>query len=65
MTNNEIARRLISMTDDQISRVSDLVRQGYGAQGIKFETGLTIKQINAVFERVARFNAECPARAAR
>ncbi|CAA2140499.1 hypothetical protein [Hyphomicrobium sp. ghe19] len=49
MTANEIIRRLNTMTAEQIALVRTLIRQGYGGQGIKFETGLTIKQINAVF----------------
>lgn len=42
--------RLREMTEEQISKALRLIREGYGTAGIRFETGLTIKQVNAVAE---------------
>lgn len=51
MTKTEMTKRLATMTEAERNRVLGLILSGYGASGIKFETGLTIKQINAVFTK--------------
>lgn len=52
MTTTEMFRRLKTISASDLDKAKYLVSQGYGAQGIKHETGLTIAQINAVFKRV-------------
>ena len=49
MSIKEMNARLAQMTVAQVERVIQLVKEGFGAQGIKFETGLPIRLINAVF----------------
>lgn len=49
MTTKEMYKRLAEITTEQKERVIQLVKEGYGAQGIKFETGLPVRLINAVF----------------
>ena len=50
MTTAEMNRRLDTLTEDQIAEIPTMIRQGYGAHGIKCESTYTLKQINAVFE---------------
>jgi hypothetical protein len=52
MTNAEMNRRLATLSPAAIDRVELLIKQGYGAEGIKHETGLKVSQINAVFQKV-------------
>lgn len=52
MTQIETARRLNEMTTDQIARVARYINEGFGAQSIKIETGLPLRLVNAVFEKV-------------
>lgn len=52
MSIKEMNKRLAEMTAIEIERVVQLVQDGYGAQGIKFETGLSIRLINAVFHYI-------------
>lgn len=52
MTRNEMNRRLNELTEYQRARVRNLIREGYGAQGIKHETNLSIRLINAVFQQL-------------
>ena len=49
MTKIEMNRRLDTMSDSVIAQIRDLIKQGYGANGIRFEVNANIKQINAVF----------------
>lgn len=58
MNTAEMTRRLNTMTDDDRARVRRLVRQGYGASGIRNETGLPLRLINAVFQQVNDAEAE-------
>lgn len=51
---NEI---LATLTQAEIDIITGLIKQGYGAQGICFETPFTLKQINAVFKLEAERNA--------
>ena len=52
MTNAEMYRRLATLSIGDIGDIALMIRQGYGAQGIKNETTFTLKQINAVFQKV-------------
>jgi hypothetical protein len=40
------------LTAADIRRITTMIRQGYGAQGIHLETPYTIKQINSVFDMI-------------
>jgi hypothetical protein len=48
MTKTELANRLATMTPELIAKVRTLLNEGYGTAGIRFESGASIKQINAV-----------------
>lgn len=47
-------RRLAAMSAETIARIRVLIRDGYGAQGITHDAGVTLKQANAVFALVGR-----------
>ena len=49
MTTTEMIRRLDTLTEKEIAEIRSMIRQGYGAHGIKCESTYTLKQINAVF----------------
>jgi hypothetical protein len=49
MNTKEMNARLSEMPSDLRDAVLRLIREGYGANGIKFETYATTKQINACF----------------
>lgn len=49
MTTKEINKRIADMDAVLFAFVLRMIREGYGASGIKHETGATLKQINAVF----------------
>jgi hypothetical protein len=50
MTTAEMNRRLDTLRDAEIAEIRTMIRQGFGARGIKAESTYTLKQINAVFE---------------
>jgi hypothetical protein len=54
MTTTEMNNRIQTISCDTLAKAKRLVAEGYGAQGIKHETGLTVSQINAVFELTSR-----------
>lgn len=67
MTKTEIARRLTEMDAGLIIKIDELIRGGYGAQGIEQNSPATLKQANAVFaarkapdwsERVEQYKRE-------
>jgi hypothetical protein len=49
MTTTEMTKRLATIPFDTFCRAVEYVTQGYGAQGVKHVTGLTLAQVNAVF----------------
>ena len=49
MTNTEMSKRLATIKLDTFAQAVQYVSQGYGAQGVKHNTGLTLAQVNAVF----------------
>ena len=49
MTNIEMSKRLATIPLDTLCRAIQCISEGYGGQGTKFETGLTLAQVNAVF----------------
>ena len=51
MTNAEMNRRIVTIPAHRLAQAIYLVRQGLGASTIKIETGLTLKQVNAVFQK--------------
>ena len=54
MTNiNRYAATLADLSHDEIALISSMIKQGYGAQGIKCETPFSLKQVNAVFALVS------------
>ena len=50
MTTKEMKKRMSTLTHLQIEEIIQLIEMGFGAEGIKHETNLTIEQINAVFQ---------------
>jgi hypothetical protein len=61
MTRNEMNRRLATIADRaELRRAHRMVLEGYGGNGMKHETNLTVKQINAVFEWVSRYGRIVP-----
>lgn len=60
MNRKEIDRRINTLTAEQADKIHTLILQGYGTAGIRFETGATIKQINAVSAWVDRFGRVVP-----
>lgn len=42
--------RLRSLSSEQINKALRLIREGNGASSVKFNTGLSLKEVNAVFE---------------
>ncbi len=52
MTNAEMNRRIDTIPADRLEQAASLVRDGWGASSIVIETGLGLKQVNAVFQRV-------------
>ncbi|WP_298983416.1 hypothetical protein [uncultured Roseibium sp.] len=52
MTKTEMDRRLSTLSTKQVDQVRDLIAHGCGAQSIRFDTGLGLKYINAVFKLV-------------
>jgi hypothetical protein len=50
MTNTEMNKRLASIPLNTLCRAIQCISEGYGGQGTKIETGLTLAQVNAVFE---------------
>jgi hypothetical protein len=60
MTRPEMLRRINTLTTEQADTIHTLVLQGYGSSGIRFETGATLKQINAIFEWVSRYGRVVP-----
>jgi hypothetical protein len=49
---NHYAKIIATLSQADIDMISRMIKDGYGAQGIHFETPFTIKQINAVFALV-------------
>lgn len=52
MTNVEMTRRISTIPADRLKQAEELVRDGWGASSIVIETGLGLKQVNAVFQKV-------------
>ena len=52
MTDAEMKRRIATIPSDRAHEAIYLVKEGWGASSIKIETGLTLKQVNAVFQKV-------------
>jgi hypothetical protein len=50
MTNTEMNKRLATIPLNTLCRVIQCINEGYGGQGTKLETGLTLAQVNAVFQ---------------
>jgi hypothetical protein len=46
------ARTLATLSQDDIDQITLMIKQGYGAYGIRLESHFTLKQINAVFALV-------------
>ena len=55
MTREEMNRRLKTISAEQGNKIVKLLKEGYGTTGIQFETGATIKQINAVVAWVDKY----------
>lgn len=60
MTKPEMHRRMTTLTNEQANRIHTLILQGYGTAGIRFETGATVKQVNAVSAWVDRYGRVIP-----
>lgn len=57
MRQTEITRRLASISDtDAIPLAVQFIREGASARAVARETGLTLKQVNALFEHEYKFN---------
>lgn len=52
MNVKEMNKRIKELSASDYARITQLVRDGYGAQGIHLETGVPIRLINAVFVAV-------------
>lgn len=52
MSRAEMNRRLATIDPELFDRVERMVHQGYGAHGITLETPASMKQVNAVFQKV-------------
>ena len=50
MTTTEMNKRLATIPLNTLCRAVQCINQGYGGQGTKIETGLTLAQVNAVFQ---------------
>ena len=55
MTTKEMYRRINEMMPQQQNQIAKLLKQRYGTAKIRFETGATIKQINAVAAWVQKY----------
>ena len=55
MTREEMNRRLKTISAEQGNKIVKLLKEGYGTTEIQFETGATIKQINAVVAWVDKY----------
>ena len=53
MTNAEMNRRIATIPSHRWYEATHLVKEGWGASSIVIETGLTLKQVNAVFQKVS------------
>ena len=57
MTNAEMNRRLATIPADVQARVEQMIHDGYGGHGITLEAPVTLKQANAMFQKVQGQNA--------
>jgi hypothetical protein len=55
MSKLEMKRRLATIPGDRIREGLQMISAGYGSAGIQFETGLTVKQVNALVEWFSRY----------
>ncbi len=60
MTKPEMDRRLSTIPQNDLEEAHRMVLGGWGAQGITCESGLTLKQANAVFAWVERYGRVIP-----
>jgi hypothetical protein len=61
MTNlNRYAKVLATLTQADIDAITRLIKQGWGAHGIKCENLYSLRQINAVFALVSAEQLEDP-----
>lgn len=56
MTEDEMNRRLSEIPEDRLSQIRKLIDEGFGAQSIRIETGVSIRLINAVFQQMQPIN---------
>jgi len=55
MSRPEMNRRIATIPGDRIKEGLQMISAGYGSAGIQFETGLTVKQVNALVEWFSRY----------
>jgi hypothetical protein len=60
MTKPEMNRRLATIPQNDLEEAHRMVLEGWGGHGITCETGLTLKQANAVFAWVGRYGRAVP-----
>jgi hypothetical protein len=60
MTKPEMHRRIEAMNREIAREVHHLLLTGYGTAGVQFETGASIKQINAVAEWINHYGRIVP-----
>jgi len=58
--NNATRTTLATLAQTDIDTIASLIKQGYGASGIRNETTYSLKQINAVFKLEAERKASKP-----
>ena len=60
MTKPEMNRRLSTIPQNDLEQAHRMVLEGWGGHGISCESGLTLKQANAVFAWVERYGRVVP-----
>ena len=60
MTKPEMNRRLSTISQNDLEEAHRMALEGWGAHGITCESGLTLKQANAVFAWVERYGRVVP-----
>lgn len=60
MTKTEMDLRLKAVPADALREAHQMILEGNGGSTLRYETSLTVKQINALFEWVERYGRVSP-----